>query len=106
MATTVINVADPRDVKALKILATSDDWKEHLTSPLGGKAYEIRSLSDPAQTYFVDLHDCTCADSRFRGGRCAYIRAVRLYVKMVRSYQRRHGLTAPAPKTGRQYTLS
>lgn len=83
-----INLQDPRDAKALQILATAYSWQERPESPIG-KAYRIESSSEPGTFYHVNLQECECPDYRFRGNRCAHMRAVRLYCRIIQAHATR-----------------
>jgi hypothetical protein len=101
MATTTvkINIADPRDVRALRILQGASRWsKGTVTIPGYGvkKAYGIPSESEPLKYHLANRRQCSCSDFQYRqdGGTfaCAHIRAVRWYCEIVMQERRKHEL--------------
>src|SRR5215210_5244688 len=89
--TRTVSSADPRDRKALALLARAPTWTFG-TRKADGLPFAIVPASTPGATYFTSAIGCTCPDQRERGGECKHMRALALY-----RVQQGHELTVPAP---------
>ena len=76
--TITIDTADPRTLRALEVLATSDRWTKAHRKDDGRPFFVIPGSN--GRVYWTDTHDCTCPDYQHRGPAvCKHIIAVRLW---------------------------
>jgi hypothetical protein len=88
-----VSTADPRTVKALRVLDTAATWtRGHRKGD--GRSFFVTPDSS-GRVYWVDTRECTCPDHVQRGVVCKHITAVRLWVAQN---------AAPAPKTAPRHT--
>lgn len=80
-----MTLLDPRDVRALQVAATADQWTE-----LRRGEFAVPS-SDHRRTYRVSEYSCSCADHLQCGNRCKHMRGLSIYLAL------REAVT-PAPK--------
>lgn len=98
--TVVIDPADPRTVRALDVLATSDRWvKGHRKSD--GRPFFVIPSSSGAGVYWTDCRQCTCPDAqRHPDVLCKHSVATRLWLarQRVQSVRRPH-VARSTPRT-------
>ena len=92
--TRTVSSADPRDRKALTLLAQAPTWTFG-TRKADGLPFAIVPATTPGATYFTSAIGCTCPDHRARGGECKHMRAYCLY-RLQQGQDVRPA--APAPK--------
>jgi predicted nucleic acid-binding Zn finger protein len=78
--TITVSTADPRSVKALKILETADRWQRGHLKESGRSFFAIPSSTDPSTLYMVDGRECSCPDFIRRQQCCKHVLAVRLWL--------------------------
>jgi hypothetical protein len=113
--TVTISAEDPRSIKAIEICAGASQWLK-VRSTDGELAFGVptQCQAKTGRYYLVTAHTCDCEDFKRNGlsrprfgeegyhGLCKHIRAVRLYMELVKASQaqpkrRRHLAVVPPP---------
>jgi hypothetical protein len=90
-----INTEDSRDVRALQLAATADQWKPIPGQGVRGEAFSVPS-SDGRHFYVTTAETCTCSDAA-RGNVCKHRRACTYYLAFREASQPKRAPVAAQP---------